>query len=71
MKKYLALKVFYITIRKYKASVAFAVRGNQFCLLPCIRWKGILMTDGITEGHAIHIMFLIFVIGFNWKRVYI
>jgi len=66
MRKYFFLKVFTTTCRKSQYSIDFAVRGNQFCLLPCIRWKG--YEDD--EAHAIHFMFLVFVIGLRKVQVY-
>lgn len=39
MKKYIKLKVFKGEIYLWAVSLAFAIHGNQFCLLPCIRWK--------------------------------
>lgn len=75
MKKYLALKVFYTMLWKHRISLAFAIRGNQFCLLPCIRWKYNLIDTGylgweLKDGQSIHIMFLVFVIGFKWKQIF-
>ena len=77
MKKYIALKLFMFRFYKHYITVGFSIRGNQFCIIPCIRWKGHLMQDGEIYyknseclSHSIQLMWLLFVTSIRWKRVF-